>query len=115
LLLLYMQAAKYGMHAVMLTVMNSNAGARAFYSALGYTTHDSTPGYDDPTEDAGYQIMWKPLKQAAAPLQQQNVNVGTAAAAAAAAVAAGKGGGKGGEQAAAAAVQYEVATPTTCR
>jgi hypothetical protein len=33
-----LQAAKYGMHAVMLTVMNHNAAARAFYSTLGYAT-----------------------------------------------------------------------------
>jgi hypothetical protein len=66
-----LQASKYGMHAVMLTVMNANTGARAFYSALGYTTHSSTPGYDDPTGDAGYQILWKPLSSSRGPQQQQ--------------------------------------------
>lgn len=58
-----LQGLKYGMQGVMLTVMSGNMAAREFYSKLGYRVHNTSPGYDDATEAAGYEILHKPFRR----------------------------------------------------
>lgn len=55
--------AKNGMERCLLTVMKENHGARAMYSRLGYSMDESSPGFEDPTEDAGYEILSKVFKR----------------------------------------------------
>eukprot|EP00877_Chromochloris_zofingiensis_P000004 jgi/Chrzof1/10003/Cz04g23190.t1 len=61
--LLELIGLKYGMQGVMLTVMSGNMAAREFYSKLGYRVHNTSPGYDDATEAAGYEILHKPFRR----------------------------------------------------
>jgi ribosomal protein S18 acetylase RimI-like enzyme len=67
------------MQAVMLTVMAGNSAAASFYAKLGYQEHETSPGYQDPTDDTGYKILHKPLCQAkraaAKTCLQDNTNI----------------------------------------
>lgn len=62
-----LQALKFEMHAVLLTVQKSNQGALSFYSALGYKQHPSCPernGFADFDDvDPGHRIMWKDFRR----------------------------------------------------
>jgi hypothetical protein len=62
-----LQALKYGMHMVMLTVQKSNATAWAFYTKLGYKQHPSCPernGFEDFDEvEPGHRILFKDLRR----------------------------------------------------
>lgn len=64
---LLLQALKYGMHMVMLTVQKSNATAWAFYTKLGYKQHPSCPernGFEDFDDiDPGHRILFKDLRR----------------------------------------------------
>lgn len=65
--LLLLQALKYKMDLVLLTVQRSNAGAQAFYQSIGYKQHPSCPernGFEDfDGHDPGHRIMWKDLRR----------------------------------------------------
>lgn len=61
--LLELAARKAGADALMLTVINANAGALAMYAKLGYAEHESSPAED---EAAGYRILARRLAPAAA-------------------------------------------------
>ena len=61
--LLELAARQTGMDALMLTVMDANAGARAMYARLGYAQHDSSPATE---ERAGYAILARRMGAAAA-------------------------------------------------
>ncbi|GBF99272.1 hypothetical protein Rsub_12032 [Raphidocelis subcapitata] len=64
--LLELMALRNGMAGVLLTVMRANTDAIAFYARLGYSEHESSPGYADPDEEpAGYVILCKPLSRPA--------------------------------------------------
>lgn len=64
---LTLQALKFKMHALLLTVQKSNLGAAAFYTAIGYKQHPSCPernGFEDfDGVDPGHRIMWKDLRR----------------------------------------------------
>lgn len=62
--LLELAARQAGVDALMLTVMDANAGARAMYARLGYAEHDSSPAAE---ERAGYCILARRMGGAAAP------------------------------------------------
>lgn len=47
-------AERLGLYGVMLTVFNQNIAARKMYSAMGYSTDESSPGLE-----SGYQILSK--------------------------------------------------------
>ena len=55
------QGARAGMSCVLLTVMRGNGDAVNFYTRLGYSEHDTSPGYDYPEEAEEYVILHKPL------------------------------------------------------
>ena len=76
-MLLSVQGIKYGMQGVMLTYMVGNQAAASFYNKLGYREHDSSPGYEDPTDDTGYKILHKPLLQAKKPAAKQCIQDNT--------------------------------------
>lgn len=61
--LLELAARKAGADALMLTVIDANAGALAMYAKLGYAEHESSPTED---EAAGYKILARRLAAAAA-------------------------------------------------
>jgi len=58
-----LQAARFGMSCVMLTVMRANVAAIAFYARLGYKEHEDSPGHQYAEDAEEYVIMWKPLKK----------------------------------------------------
>lgn len=62
-----LQALKYSMHMVMLTVQKSNLAALSFYTALGYKQHPSCPERNAFEEfdghDPGHRIMFKDLRR----------------------------------------------------
>lgn len=62
-----LQALKYNMHMVMLTVQKSNLAAFGFYTALGYKQHPSCPernGFENFDEkDPGHRILFKDLRR----------------------------------------------------
>lgn len=62
-----LQALKYSMHMVLLTVQKSNEAAGSFYTALGYKQHPSCPernGFADFDDiDPGHRIMFKDLRR----------------------------------------------------
>jgi GNAT superfamily N-acetyltransferase len=62
---LEMAAARAGMRAVVLTVLDANVGARALYATLGYGLDPNSPDPDDPEEaHAGYRILRKDFPEA---------------------------------------------------
>jgi hypothetical protein len=67
LLLLRLQALKFSMDMVLLTVQRSNASAQAFYERLGYRQHPSCPARNDfedfDGQDPGHRIMFKDLRR----------------------------------------------------
>jgi hypothetical protein len=67
LLLLLLQALKFNMDMVLLTVQRSNASAQAFYERLGYRQHPSCPARNDfedfDGQDPNHRIMFKDLRR----------------------------------------------------
>jgi len=91
---LELAAARAGMRAVILTVLDANAAARALYAGLGYSLDPNSPDPEDADEaHAGYRILRKDFPEAVVAASRRAAEMEAAKAAAGAGAAAAGGGG----------------------